>query len=127
VTGLRITGGAGGGGLPAAAASGTGGGGVVGAGSFPTLAGGQGSATATVPGGDGPSGLEQYVRGLLYSYGGCGGASSHGTATGAGLFGGKGGQGGFGSGGGGGGGCLTGGTAGTGGKGGDGLVIIISW
>lgn len=127
VTGLCVTGGAGGGGLPAAANAGSAGGGFVVVGLFPAHSGAGQQTTATLPGGNGSNGPDRVIRGLEYSYGGTGGGSSHGSATGAGLFGGQGGAGGIGSGGGGGGGCLTGGTAGVGGRGGDGQVYIICW
>jgi hypothetical protein len=129
-TGLIVTGGTGGGGLPAAAATGTNGG------SFtvpvaPTIfyphAGGQGSATATVPADLGRSGNECKISGLLYFYGGTGSASTHGTALTTGLVQGKGGNGGPGSGGGGSGGALTSSTAATGGLGGSGFAIITCW
>ena len=126
-TGLCVTGGTGGGGLPAAFAAGTAGGSFTVAGIFPPHAGGLAQATATLPGNNGSNGMDRVIRGLEYSYGGTGGGSSHGSATGAGLFGGNGGKGGIGSGGGGGGGCLTGGVAGIGGRGGDGQVCIICW
>lgn len=127
LTGLTLTGGTGGGGVPAAANAGTAGGAFTVAGVFPPQPGGANQTTSTLPGNDGSNGLICAFNGLEFSYGGTGGGSSHGSATGAGLFGGKGGAGGPGSGGGGGGGCLTGGTAGTGGKGGDGQVVIVCW
>ena len=125
VTGAFMTGGAGGGGLPAAGIAGTNGGGInaVAGGFFPAHAGGLGSATATVPPGNGNEGL-QGINGMRYNYGGTGGGSSHGTATGAGLAGGNGGKGAIGSGGGGGGGALTGSVQGLGGDGGNGLIIL---
>lgn len=126
VTGIRVTGGTGGGGVPAAAASGTAGGSFTVAGSFPAHAGGATQATATNPGNPGAHGYRP-VPGLIYGYGGTGGSSSHGTATGDGLFGGNGGNGAPGCGGGGGGGCLTGGTAGIGGLGGPAFCIITCW
>lgn len=125
-TGLRITGGTGGGGLPAAAASGTAGGGFTVAGAFPAHPGGATQATATNPGNPGSQG-KMLRSPLAYNYGGTGGGSSHGSATGAGLFGGDGGAGAPGCGGGGGGGCLTGGVAGKGGEGGTGFFIITVW
>jgi hypothetical protein len=126
-TGLCVTGGTGGGGVPAAATAGTAGGNITGAGVLPTLNGGAAQATATSPGNAGSNGLLCGYRGLEFSMGGTGGGSSHGSATGAGLFGGNGGKGGIGCGGGGGGGCLTGGTAGIGGQGGEGQVVILAW
>ncbi len=126
VTGLVITGGTGGGGLPAAAAAGTAGGSFTVAGAFPSQIGGAGPAAATTPGANGSNGF-QPIANLQYFYGGTGGSSTHGSATGAGLGAGKGGAGSYGSGGGGGGGALTAGTAGVGGRGGDGLVVIASF
>lgn len=126
-TGLCITGGTGGGGVPGAGSQGTPGGNITGAGVLPTLNGGAAQATATSPGNAGSNGLLCGFRNLEFSMGGTGGGSSHGSATGAGLFGGNGGNGGIGCGGGGGGGCLTGGTAGIGGLGGAGQVVILAW
>ena len=127
-TGLLVTGGTGGGGLPAAAASGTAGGNftVPSNSLFPAHAGGAAQATATNPGNPGSHGYRP-IAGFLYGYGGAGGGSSHGSATGAGLFGGNGGDGAPGCGGGGGGGCLTGGTAGVGGLGGPAFCLITCW
>ena len=129
VTGLIITGGTGGGGLPAAAATGTNGGSftVPAAPSpFPPQIGGIGNATATVPAQSGSSGFGAF-RGQTFFYGGTGAASTHGTATGGGLVQGNGGNGGVGCGGGGMGGALTGSTAGTIGKGGPAWCQIICW
>ena len=126
VNGLIVTGGTGGGGLPAAAATGTNGGGftVPAAPSFfPPHLGGVGSATATAPAASGQPGFFG-VKGFSYSYGGTGGASTHGTATGGGLVQSNGGNGGPGCGGGGSGGALTGSTAGQVGKGGAAFCII---
>ena len=125
VTGLLVTGGTGGGGLPAAAVAGTNGGSfTIPAGAFfPPHSGGIGAALAATPGGNGSHGFSDRDD-LFYHFGGTGGGSSMGTAVGAGLVGGLGGEGGIGSGGGGGGGALTGSTQGTGGKGGDGVAII---
>ena len=131
VTGLICTGGTGGGGLPAAAAAGTNGGSftVPAAPSpFPPQAGGVGSATATAAADVGKGGFDNVVRGLQYHYGGTGGASTHGTATGGGLVQARGGDGiGFGCGGGGMGGALTGSSAAVLSKGGPGYCQIISW
>lgn len=126
VTGIRLTGGTGGGGLPAAAASGTVGGSIAAASAFPALSGGSGTATATVPGGNGSHGLS-VVAGVLFNYGGTGGGSTHGSATGAGLFSGAGGDGAPGCGGGGSGGGLTGSVVGVPGGGGPGFIQIIGW
>lgn len=125
VTGLIVTGGTGGAGLAGAGVAGSNGGlFTVPAGNyFPSHAGGVGGSAATTPPNDGSNG---YAAGkdMDYFYGGTGGGSSHGTASGAGLYGGRGGRGHIGCGGGGGGGALTGSTQGIGGVGGPGLVII---
>ena len=129
-TGLFTTGGTGGGGLPAAAATGTNGGSftVPAAPSpFPAHLGGVGSATATDPADEGRSGFNNVLTGLLYNYGGTGGASTHGTATGGGLVQARGGNGGYGCGGGGQGGALTGSSVAVASKGGAGFVIIVCW
>lgn len=129
-TGQFLTGGTGGGGLPAAAATGTNGGSftVPAAPSpFPAQAGGVGSATATVPAANGAAGFKVGIGNTLYFYGGTGAASTHGTATGAGLAQGSGGHGGPGCGGGGMGGALTGSSAGVQSLGGPGFVYIICW
>lgn len=128
-TGSRTTGGTGGGGLPAAAATGTNGGAFTvpsAPSAFPPHASGVGSATATAPADSGSNGYQVSPAGL-YFYGGTGGASTHGSATGSGLQQSSGGDGGIGCGGGGGGGALTGSAAGVAGKGGPGLVIITCW
>ena len=122
--------GTGGGGLPAAAATGTNGGtyaSIPAAPSlYPQVTQALGSATATVPAANGSQGFSDF-QGLKYWYGGQGGASTHGTATGAGLQQSSGGNGSIGSGGGGSGGALTGSAAGVPGKGGPGLAAIICW
>lgn len=94
---------------------------------FPSVSGGSAGSTTTTPGGQGTNGFQVLQGQFGYWYGGTGGGSSHGSATGAGLVGGNGGDGGIGSGGGGGGGALTGSTQGIGGRGGDGIVIICQW
>jgi len=129
VTGLLVTGGTGGGGLPAAAAAGTAGGSftVPAAPSpFPAHAGGATQATATLPANWGASGYRP-IPNLLYGYGGTGGGSTHGTATGGGLVASRGGNGAPGCGGGGGGGALTGSTVGGGGLGGPAFCVITCW
>lgn len=126
VTGAFVTGGTGGGGLPAAAATGTNGGNITGAGAFPTNLGGVGSATATVPAQNGNPGMQAIPR-LGYFLGGTGAASTHGTATGAGLAQGSGGDGALGCGGGGMGGALTGSAAGRVGVGGPAFAIFTTW
>jgi hypothetical protein len=126
VTGLRMTGGTGGGGLPAAAATGTNGGSFTVPASpsyFPAQSGGVGSATATNPADNGRNGFAIPEAGF-YHYGGTGGASTHGTATGGGLVQSRGGNGGIGCGGGGMGGALTGSTAGVASYGGSGLILF---
>lgn len=123
--GLRICGGTGGGGVPAAGA-GSNGGGMTANGPLIGFTGGLGGSSTTTPGSDGNHAFPALAE-MGFIYPGLGGGSSHATATGAGLFGGNGGRGNFGSGGGGGGGCLTGGTAGVGGKGGDGFCRIVAW
>jgi hypothetical protein len=128
-TGLPVTGGTGGGGLPAAAATGTNGGSFVVPAQpnlYPAQSGGVGSATATSPAANGSHGFNTF-NGLAFAYGGTGGASTHGTATGAGLRQSIGGDGGWGCGGGGSGGALTASVAGLGGRGGNGFVTIICW
>lgn len=125
-TGLRVTGGTGGGGLPAAAATGTNGGSITAIASpsyMQGLSGGVGSATATNPADPGRHGFAVPEAGFFY-YGGTGGASTHGTATGGGLVQAAGGNGGIGSGGGGMGGALTGSTAAAQSLGGPGLVLF---
>lgn len=125
-TGLTVTGGTGGGGLPASS-NGTPGGSFTVAGAFPPHSGGVGTNNSLIPGTPGTNGFDNVIPGLRYSYGGTGGGSSYASAGGPGLFGGNGGNGGIGCGGGGGGGCLTGGVAGIGGPGGPGQIIIIAW
>jgi hypothetical protein len=125
VTGFRGSGGTGGGGLPAAGVAGTNGGKITlpsAPAPFPDHPQALGSATATDPAANGCNGYTMHQNGLFI--GGGGGASTHGTATGAGLQQSSGGQGGFGSGGGGMGGALTGSAAGVKAQGGNGLVII---
>ena len=126
LTGLLVTGGTGGGGLPAAATAGTHGGNITGAGQFPTILGGQGSATATIAAESGRSGFMPVPK-LLFLLGGTGGASTHGTATGAGLTQSNGGPGAPGCGAGGTGGALTASVAGAVGQGGVAFAIITVW
>lgn len=129
VTGLLVTGGTGGGGLPAAATAGTAGGSFTVPASpspFPAQAGGLAQATATLAANNGSSGYKP-IQGLLYYYGGTGGGSTHGSATGGGLVASFGGDGAPGCGGGGGGGALTGSTAGAYGKGGPAFCMITTW
>ena len=125
-TGLIVNAGTGGAGLGAAASAGTAGGSQGGLGVFFTLPGGLGTATATVPPGNGSFGVRP-ITGTLYGYGGTGGGSTHGTATGAGLVQASGGNGAPGCGGGGSGGALTGSTAGVGGQGGPAFCVITVW
>lgn len=134
LTGNRLCGGAGGGGLPAAGLAGTVGG------SYTITTAGLGFpahnsdiavpvGSPTVPPSNGNNGY-QPIPGLGYWYGGTGGGSTHGTATTTGLVGSVGGNGGYGCGGGGNGGALTGTTArvaGDVGLGGPALCIITCW
>lgn len=123
-TGLRCMGGTGGGGLPAAATAGRAGGLINNSFELAALVpGGIGAAATTTPGGAGSHGFEEMEM-AMYFWPGTGGGSSHGSAVGAGLVGGRGGDGSIGCGGGGGGGALTGSTQGIGGRGGDGRCII---
>lgn len=126
VTGLLVTGGTGGAGLGAAGAVGTAGGAFTVTTGFPPQIGGAGGSAATTPPNNGSNGLRP-IPGLMYGYGGTGGGSTHGTATGAGLVASRGGAGAPGCGGGGGGGALTGSTAGSGGLGGPAFCVITCW
>ena len=125
-TGLLVTGGTGGAGLGAAGSTGTIGATLNGGGVFPSMLGGTAGTTATTPAGNGTAGYRP-VPNILLGYGGTGGGSTHGSATGAGLYAGKGGDAAPGCGGGGGGGGLTGSTQGTGGLGGPAFCIITCW
>jgi hypothetical protein len=120
-TGLYVSGGAGGGGLPAAAAVGTAGGGFTGAGIWISQSGGT-SAGASSTGTNGANGMEDY-NGIWLPTPGCGGASGGGTTGGSGA----GGVGGPGCGGGGSGGCITGQVVGAAGRGGSAICIITQW
>lgn len=130
-TGLVVTGGAGGGGVPTATGTaGPAGGSFTTPASnlfFPPHTGGSGGATTTTTAPRPGAGGINFIRGLGYFYGGTGGQATHGGATGAGLVQAAGGPGGFGCGGGGSGGAITGSTAGPGGRGGDGIAIIYAW
>ena len=125
-TGIHVTGGTGGGGLPAAAKTGTSSGVLTVTGSpsyFPAQTAVVGPGSASVPATPGKSGFSVRDAGFYY-YGGTGSSSTHGSATGAGLVQAAGGNGGVGSGGGGMGGALTGSTPATLSYGGPGMVII---
>ena len=127
---LVVTGGCGAGGLPAAATPGTTGASLSvppAPSQFPPLSGGVGNATATNPAAPGDHGYNFVAAGLGYFYGGCGSASTHGTAIGGGLVQGRGGNGGIGCGGGASGGALTGSAASVRALGGAAAVWIISW
>lgn len=127
VTGLLVTSGTGGGGLPAAASTGSLGGAFTANGAFPLRAPASAVISATVPPGNGENGYQPIPK-LLYLYGGIGGGSTHGTATGAGLVQSVGGNGAYGCGGGGNGGALTGSTAAsTVGQGGAAIAILTCW
>jgi hypothetical protein len=128
-TGLHVTGGTGGAGLPAAATNGTNGGAITAIAepsNFKGLPTNTGPTSATTPATNGNSGY-QYKDNGFYYIGGTGASSTHGSATGAGLVQGSGGDGGIGCGGGGMGGALTGSTAGVLSRGGDGIVIITAY
>ncbi len=125
-SGIHMTGGGGGGGLPASGTGSVGGqiNGVTAPTFFPAYLGGVGPTTATTPANPGNSGFLVREAGFFY-YGGTGGSSTHGAATGAGLVQGRGGNGGaIGAGGGGMGGALTGSTAANPSYGGAGMVMI---
>lgn len=124
-TGLIVTGGTGGGGLPAAA--GTAGGAITGSGEIPSIAGGVGGSAATTPPTPGSRGFNPFRGDLLFGLGGTGGGSTHGAASGAGLVQASGGNGAPGCGGGGSGAALTGSAAGVPGKGGPAFYIITCW
>ena len=126
VTGLIVTGGTGGGGLPAAATAGTTGGSFTTPTLFPLSVADAAPAVETTPAANGNPGIEGFM-GLKFNYGGIGGASTHGTATTTGLVQSNGGNGAPGCGGGGTGGALTGSTAGVVGKGGPAFCIITCW
>lgn len=118
--------GTGGAGLGAAGVAGTAGGAFTVAGQFPPHLGGAGGSAATTPPQNGTGGYEPIPR-LFYGYGGTGGGSTHGTATGAGLVQASGGNGAVGCGGGGMGGALTASAAGQVGQGGVAWCCIVCW
>lgn len=128
-TGNQSVPGAGGAALGASGSAGAAGGAVPGAGVFFGTAGGAAPSSSTAPPEDGAQGFGYGTRqyGMPRCFGGGGGASTHGSATGAGLVGARGGNGAPGCGGGGGGGALTGSTTGAGGLGGPGRLFIVSW
>lgn len=126
VTGLMVTGGTGGGGLPATATTGTVGGSFTVAGIFTPHTAPGAQATATLPPGNAASGYMP-VPGMMYGYGGLGSGSTHGSASGGGLVQARGGDGMPGCGGGGMGGALTGSTASTVSNGGPAFAIITCW
>ena len=127
-TGLIVTGGTGGAGLGTAGVAGTAGGAftVPSSNMFFAHPGGAGGSAATTPPNQGTHGYQIWQK-LAYWYGGTGGGSTHGTATGAGLVQAAGGDGGPGCGGGGMGGALTGSTAAVQAKGGPALAIFTAW
>jgi|GEM_PF-1714644 len=132
LTGVRTSGGAGGGGLPAAATAGTNGGALTAPGQtlsdYPSQSGGVGSASTTTAADPGRHGyrVDTSIGGYLF-FGGSGGASTNGSATGAGLTQAPGGDGGIGCGGGGMGGALTGSAVAGVSNGGAGMVMIICY
>ena len=127
VTGIRVTGGSGGAGLPPSGVGLNGGSFTtpVSPSYFPAQIGGLGASAATTAPGVGNAGfrIDNGPGGHFY-YGGTGGGSTHATATGAGLVQAAGGNGGVGSGGGGMGAALTGSAAAVQSMGGAGLVVI---
>jgi hypothetical protein len=127
-TGLRTLGGTGGGGLAAAATTGRNGGSVNVSVNIPTAfyfpIGGVGSAVDTVPPGNGVHGVRLNTVSEYFFYGGTGGASTHGSATGTGLVQSVGGNGAIGAGGGGSGGALSGSTPSGVSLGGSGMVVL---
>lgn len=127
-TGLRVTGGTGGGGLPASGGGANAGGinAVANPSYFLGVEAGTGSTLSTTPPNNGNNG-KQYFEAGLYFTGATGGGATHTAATGAGLVQSYGGDGNIGSGGGGSGGALTGSTPAPQSKGGSGLVIITAW
>lgn len=131
LTGLVCTGGTGGAGLSGAGANGQGAGQINTPASptpFPTHPFTPGTTSATVPPSNGSHGIRNFLNGLLFGYGGLGGAATHGSATGAGAVQARGGDGvGYGCGGGGMGGALTGSTPAELSKGGPGYVLIVAW
>lgn len=126
VTGLLVTGGTGGGGVGNSGSTGSAGGVITGAGVFPTQAGGAASGSQTIAPGNGVGGFRP-IPGLMYGYGGTGGASTGGNASGAGLVQASGANGAPGCGGGGMGGALTGSTPGSIGLGGPSFCLITVW
>ena len=127
LTGLRVTAGSGGGGLPASGAGSAGGSFSIPSAQsyFMYQAGGLSPTSASDAPGIGQHGfrLDTGAGGHFY-YGGSGGASTHASASGPGLVQARGGNGGIGCGGGGMGGALTGSTAAGVSLGGAGLVVI---
>lgn len=127
---LRVTGGVGGGGLPAAGVAGTAGGGISALAVPAPYYGANGGAaqpTATSPANPGLPGVQLSNEIGLFWQGGTGGGSTHGTATGGGLVQARGGDGAIGCGGGGMGGALTGSAAAVLSMGGGGIVIITAF
>jgi hypothetical protein len=125
VTGLFVTGGAGGGGIGAISSAGGNGGAITGGGLILGLAGGAGGAITPTGGANGNPGHEPAGKLWYFTGGTGGGASGLGASTGS--TGGNGGRGQFGCGGGGGGGAFTASAFGVGGYGGASFVVITSW
>lgn len=126
VTGLLVTGGTGGGGLPATATNGTLGGSFTVAGQFPAHDAPAATTVATTRPGNAAGGFMPIPK-LGYWYGGLGSGSTHGSASGGGLFQARGGDGQPGCGGGGMGGALTGSIAAAVSNGGPAFAIITCW
>lgn len=129
-TGLRVTGGTGGGGVGAANSTGGNGGLITGVAGFVSVPanriGGAGGTNAPTAGSNGVEGGQPFGQ-LHYFVGGTGGGASGLTAVPAGAAGGNGGNGGPGCGGGGGGGAFTASAFGVGGRGGGAFCIITAW
>jgi hypothetical protein len=130
-TGLWVTGGTGGGGLPAANNAGGNGGLITGVANFvavpANIPGGVGGAVTPTAGSAGVAGARRF-RDFIYGVGGTGGGGG-GVAAGGGSggAGGNGGDGAPGCGGGGGGGAFTGQSFGVGGRGGGAFCYMIAW
>lgn len=126
VTGLLVTGGTGGGGLPATATAGTVGGSFTVAGMFAAHNAPAATAVATTPPGIAAGGYYPVPK-LLYGYGGLGSGSTHGSASGGGLVQTAGGCGAPGCGAGGMGGALTGSSAAVIANGGFSFAVFTCW
>lgn len=124
-TGLCVTGGTGGGGVPTTSAPGWTGGAITGSGFVTTVPGGTAGAVTPTAGGNGTNGSRPNPRILFFTGGTGGGSTGMGASTG--LAGGFGGHGAPGCGGGGGGGSFTGQGVQIGGNGGPSFCVITAW